>query len=76
MDKKSESIKLAFLLPTSRTYVSSDGLIRKVVELGPPKTKDLASEIRVMEGRVANLQSIHDRLDAIIAELEEFLNKS
>lgn len=76
MDKKSESIKVAFLLPNSRAYVSQQGLIRRIVgNNNHIKKNDLSKEIKVMEGRVEKLQSIHDRLDALIAELEEFLNK-
>ena len=85
MSKKTDSIKLSFLLPSSKTYVSSEGVIRRALqssaanssnseELGDKKTQ--SKQIQNLEKRVARLQSIHDRLDSIIAELEEFLTRN
>lgn len=75
MDKKSELVKLSYLLPGSRTYVSADGTEKSVNGSKNPKKINEAQEIETLEKRVARLQSIHYRLDAIIAELEEYLNK-
>lgn len=71
MNKKGESIKLSFLLPASRTYVSADGLVRRVGD-SKPKKHLIDKEIKVLEKRVSKLQSIHNRLDSIIAELEDY----
>lgn len=75
MDKKGESVKLAFLLPTSRIYLSSDGLVRSLGDRKRQEKENFAEQVEVMEKRVARLQSIHDRLEAIISELEEYLRK-
>ncbi|OGQ37291.1 MAG: hypothetical protein A3F16_08325 [Deltaproteobacteria bacterium RIFCSPHIGHO2_12_FULL_43_9] len=75
MDKKSESEKLAFLLPTSRTYLSSEAFVRRIGDWNHQKRENSAEQVRVMEKRVARLQSIHERLEAIISELEEYLRK-
>ena len=70
MASRDKSVKIAFELPSSKLYVNEDG------HVNPEQEFDEQAEIAQMEQNILRLQTIHQRLDSIIQELEEFLKKN
>jgi len=70
MTKKDDTNKVSFLFPNSKRVVTGEEGVTRDSGDG-----ENVAEIQDMESNIDRLQSIHDRLQSLISEMEDFSKK-